>query len=66
MIVKLVTQQNVVNMEKANILAVNPNKIPEMAYLNLVCTDKTGTLTTGIMTPEIISGDAFQENLVFK
>lgn len=64
MIVKLVTQQNVVNMEKANILAVNPNKIPEMAYLNLVCTDKTGTLTTGIMTPEIISGDAFQENLV--
>ena len=35
-----------------------------MAYLNLVCTDKTGTLTTGVMTPEIISGDAFQENLV--
>lgn len=64
LIVKLVTQQNVVNMEKANILARNPNKVPEMAYLNLVCTDKTGTLTTGVMTPEIISGEAIHENLI--
>lgn len=56
LIVKLVTKQNVSTMEKAHILAKNPNKIPEMAYLNLVCTDKTGTLTTGKMTPEIMVG----------
>ena len=25
-----------------------------MAYVNLICTDKTGTLTTGVMSPEVI------------
>ena len=57
LIVKLVTKQNVKTMEKSNILAKNPGKIPELAYVNIICTDKTGTLTTGIMTPKkIIDG----------
>ena len=44
-------------MEKFNILAKNPGKIPELAYVDIICTDKTGTLTTGIMTPKkIIDG----------
>ncbi len=54
LIVKLVTKQNVKTMEKFNILAKNPGKIPELAYVDLICTDKTGTLTTGIMSPEVI------------
>lgn len=54
LIVKLVTKQNVKTMERFNILAKNPGKIPELAYVNLICTDKTGTLTTGIMSPELI------------
>ncbi len=58
LIVKLVTKQNVKTMERFNILAKNPNKIPELAYVDLICTDKTGTLTTGIMTPKtIINGN---------
>lgn len=52
LIIKLVTKQNVSTMEKFNILAKNPGKIPELAYVNLICTDKTGTLTTGVMTPK--------------
>ena len=57
LIVKLVTKQNVKTMEKFNILAKNPGKIPELAYVDIICTDKTGTLTTGIMTPQkIIDG----------
>ena len=44
-------------MEKFNILAKNPGKIPELAYVDIICTDKTGTLTTGVMTPKkIIDG----------
>lgn len=54
LIIKLVTKQNVKTMEQFNILAKNPNKIPELAYVDLICTDKTGTLTTGIMTPVTI------------
>lgn len=58
MIVQLVTKQNVKVMEKFNILAKNPGKIPELAYVDLICTDKTGTLTTGIMSPKsIIDGN---------
>mgnify|MGYP000345820000 FL=1 len=57
LIVKLVTKQNVKTMEKSNILAKNPGKIPELAYVDIICTDKTSTLTTGIMTPKkIIDG----------
>ena len=54
MIVQLVTKQNVKIMEKFNILAKNPGKIPELAYVDLICTDKTGTLTTGIMSPKSV------------
>ena len=58
MIVQLVTKQNVKVMEKFNILTKNPGKISELAYVDLICTDKTGTLTTGVMTPkEIINGN---------
>ncbi|MGN1154868.1 MAG: cation-transporting P-type ATPase, partial [Agathobacter sp.] len=63
LIVKLVTKQNVKTMERFNILAKNPGKIPELAYVNLICTDKTGTLTTGIMSPKTIidsNGDEVQ------
>lgn len=56
LIVKLVMKQNVKTMELSNILAKNPGKIPELAYVDLICTDKTGTLTTGIMTPKIVVG----------
>lgn len=59
LIVKLVTKQNVKTMETFNILAKNPGKIPELAYVDIICTDKTGTLTTGVMTPKkIIDGFA--------
>ena len=54
LIVKLVTKQNVSTMEKFNILAKNAGKIPELAYVNLICTDKTGTLTTGEMTSTVM------------
>ena len=54
LIVKLVTKQNVSTMEKFNILAKNTGKIPELAYVNLICTDKTGTLTTGEMTSTVM------------
>ena len=51
LIINIVTKQNVKTMERFNILAKNPNKIPELAYVDLICTDKTGTLTTGVMAP---------------
>ena len=62
LIVKLVTKQNVRTMETFNILAKNPGKIPELAYVDIICTDKTGTLTTGIMTPKKII-DAFVDEV---
>ena len=50
-------------MERSNILAKNPGKIPELAYVNIICTDKTGTLTTGMMTPKkVISGNGEEVN----
>lgn len=59
LIIKLVTMLNVKIMKKFNILGKNPNKIPELANTNLICTDKTGTLTTGVMSPrEFIDGDS--------
>lgn len=61
LIVKLVTKQNVKTMEKFNILAKNPGKIPELAYVDIICTDKTGTLTTGVMTPKTIIGSNTKE-----
>lgn len=62
LIVKLVTKQNVRTMETFNILAKNPGKIPELAYVDIICTDKTGTLTTGVMTPKKII-DAFVDEV---
>ncbi|MBR5566510.1 MAG: cation-transporting P-type ATPase, partial [Alphaproteobacteria bacterium] len=38
-------------MIKNNILAKNPNKIPESGNIQLLCTDKTGTLTRGFLEP---------------
>nr|DAN67943.1 MAG TPA: hypothetical protein [Caudoviricetes sp.] len=76
LIVKLVTKQNVSTMKKSNILAKNPGKIPELAYVDLICTDKTGTLTTGTMSPEVVlngfsevinedSPDILRENTIY-
>ena len=62
LIVKLVTKQNVRTMETFNILAKNPGKIPELAYVDIICTDKTGTLTTGVMTLKKII-DAFVDEV---
>lgn len=61
LIVKLVTKQNVSTMEKFNILAKNTGKIPELAYVNLICTDKTGTLTTGEMTSTVMVNGSCQD-----
>lgn len=76
LIIKLVTKQNVSTMKKSNILAKNPGKIPELAYADLICTDKTGTLTTGTMSPEVVlngfgevinedSPDILRENTIY-
>lgn len=51
-IIGLITGQNVRTMIKNNILAKNPNKIPEAGNIQLLCTDKTGTLTFGNLMVE--------------
>lgn len=64
LIVQLVTKQNVTTMERNNILARNAGKIPELANVDLICTDKTGTLTTGVMTPVMmINGNGDQMSI---
>ena len=50
-IIGIITGQNVSTMIKNNILAKNPNKIPESGNIQILCTDKTGTLTRGIIEP---------------
>ena len=50
-IIGIITGQNVRAMIKNNILAKNPNKIPEAGNIQLLCTDKTGTLTSGLLEP---------------
>ena len=50
-IIGIITSQNVNRMIKANILAKNPHKIPEAGNIQLLCTDKTGTLTKGFLQP---------------
>lgn len=50
-IIGIITSQNVGRMIRSNILAKNPNKIPESGNIQLLCTDKTGTLTYGFMQP---------------
>lgn len=50
-IIGIITSQNVRAMSRANLLAKNPNKIPEAGNIQLLCTDKTGTITYGTMVP---------------
>lgn len=50
-IIGIITSQNVSRMIQNNILAKNPNKIPEAGNIQLLCTDKTGTLTRGYLMP---------------
>lgn len=58
LIISLVTSQNAGRMARANILAKNPAKIPEAGNIQLLCTDKTGTLTYGNM----VVADVFRGN----
>lgn len=51
LIIKIITAQNSKVMLKNNILAKNTNKIPEAGNIQLLCTDKTGTLTEGHLVP---------------
>ena len=45
-------------MIKHNVLAKHTNKIPEAGNIQLLCTDKTGTLTVGKLVPvENVMGD---------
>lgn len=58
LIISLVTSQNAGRMARANILAKNPAKIPEAGNVQLLCTDKTGTLTYGNMVvADVFSGN---------
>lgn len=50
-IIGIITGQNVNTMIKNNILAKNPHKIPEAGNIQILCTDKTGTLTRGFLQP---------------
>ena len=50
-IIEIITAQNAHRMTKANLLAKNPNKIPEAGNIQILCTDKTGTITYGKMQP---------------
>ena len=50
-IIEIITSQNARKMTKANLLAKNPHKIPEAGNIQLLCTDKTGTITYGRMVP---------------
>lgn len=51
LIIKIITSQNSKVMLRNNILAKNTNKIPEAGNIQLLCTDKTGTLTKGVLVP---------------
>ena len=50
-IIEIITAQNAHKMTRENLLAKNPNKIPEAGNIQLLCTDKTGTITYGKMQP---------------
>lgn len=51
LIINLITAQNAKIMIKHNVLAKHTNKIPEAGNIQLLCTDKTGTLTVGKLVP---------------
>lgn len=64
-IIGIITGQNISTMIKNNILAKNPNKIPESGNIQILCTDKTGTLTRGIIEPvHNFSGDCIDVGFV--
>ena len=66
-IIGIITSQNVRKMTRANLLAKNPHKIPEAGNIQLLCTDKTGTLTYGRMMPIAnYAGDGTDIGFVFK
>lgn len=50
-IIGIITSQNAHKMTRANLLAKNPGKISEAGNIQLLCTDKTGTITFGRMQP---------------
>lgn len=61
LIINLITAQNAKVMIKHNVLAKHTNKIPEAGNIQLLCTDKTGTLTVGKLVPvENTMGDGNQ------
>lgn len=62
-IIKIITAQNSKVMSKSNILAKNTKKIPEAGNIQLLCTDKTGTLTEGKLVP-VYNVNAIGEELI--
>ena len=50
-IITIIISQNARNMIRHNVLAKNPHKIPEAGNIQILCTDKTGTLTYGNLIP---------------
>lgn len=50
-IITIITSQNARSMIKHNVLAKNTHKIPEAGNIQILCTDKTGTLTYGRLVP---------------
>ena len=50
-IITLIIAQNARKMIKHNVLAKNTHKIPEAGNIQILCTDKTGTLTYGNLIP---------------
>lgn len=50
-IITIIISQNASNMIKHNVLAKNTHKIPEAGNIQILCTDKTGTLTYGNLIP---------------
>lgn len=50
-IITIIISQNARNMIKHNVLAKNTHKIPEAGNIQILCTDKTGTLTYGNLIP---------------
>lgn len=50
-IITMIIAQNARNMIRHNVLAKNTHKIPEAGNIQILCTDKTGTLTYGNLIP---------------
>lgn len=71
LIITLITAQNASIMYKSGVLAKNAGKIPEAGNIQLLCTDKTGTLTYGkLMQTALLLADGTpvpsQANLVLQ